>query len=172
MAETGGLAAPRGEPSGLLALAQHPLGDAEAIDADRNTAIDRNLGEHRPDLVGGEPVAQRTAHVGLEFFHLAERGDHAEVEDRALARAERIVAPSLAPAVLGDDALEISVEVVGALERAIDVFFAEHLAPHGQAAVIDVLVHRHSSVLRSRPLSAASRVSVAVWGKATPRIAA
>src|SRR6266849_10107205 len=51
----------------------------------------------------------------------AERCDHAEIEDRALARAQRIVAPGLAPAVLRHNALKIAVEVVGVLERAIDI---------------------------------------------------
>src|SRR5262249_24895000 len=55
--------------------------------------------------------------------------------------AQRVVAPSLSPTILSDDALEIAVEVVGALERAVHVLFAEHLAAHGEPAVIGVLVH-------------------------------
>src|SRR5262249_6209498 len=94
-------------------------GDPEAIDPDREPAIGRDLGEHRADLIGGEPVAQRPAGVGLEFLHLAERCDHAEIEDRALARAERRVAPDLAPAILSEDALEVAVEVVEAIQRAV-----------------------------------------------------
>src|SRR5688500_11676139 len=81
--------------------------------------------------------------MGLEFLHLAERSDHAEVEDRALARRKGVVTPGFAPAVLGDEALKIAVEVVGARERAIDVFVAEHLAAHGEAAIISVLIHFH-----------------------------
>src|ERR1700730_14576522 len=40
----------------LLLLAQYRPGDAEAVDADGDAAIDRNLGEHRADLVGSEPI--------------------------------------------------------------------------------------------------------------------
>src|SRR5258708_27688205 len=114
----------------LLALIQSSLSHAEAVYADRNPAVDRDLGQHRADLMGREPVAQRAANMGLEFLHLPERGDHAEIEDRALPRAQRVVAPGFAPTILGDEALEIAVEVVGALERAIDIVFAEDLAAH------------------------------------------
>src|SRR3954471_14622413 len=158
-------------PSGLLALAQHRLGESEAVHADRDAAIDRDLREHRADLVRRQPVAQRAAHMGLEFLHLAERGYHAEVEDRALARAERVVAPGFAPAILRDDALEVAVEIVRALERAIDIFFAEHLAAHGETAVVHFLVHGQSSVGCPDAGSAASRVSIAGLGNALPPIA-
>ena len=109
--------------------------------------------------------------MGLEFLHFSERSNHAEIENRALARLERIVAPGLAPAILGDDALEIAVEIVGALERAIDIVLAQHLAADGEAAVIGTLIHVHSSGLRSRPAKAASRVSTAGLGKAAWAIA-
>src|SRR5882757_248362 len=116
-------------------------GDPEAVDPDWHTAIGRDLGQHGADLVGGESIAQRPAGVGLELLHLAERRDHAEVENRALARRQRRVAPGLAPAILGDDALEVAVEVVDALHGAIDVSFAQHLAAHDHAAVVGLLVH-------------------------------
>src|SRR5262245_7010536 len=102
--------------SWLLAFGEHRLGQPEAIDADRNAAVDRDLGQPGADLVVSKPTAQRAAHVGLELLHLSQRGDHAEIEDRALARAEPVIAPGLAPTILGDDALEVSIEMVGALE--------------------------------------------------------
>src|SRR6516162_10820435 len=80
----------------LLALIQYRFGHAEAVDADRDPAVDRDLRQHRSDFIGREPVAQRAANMGLEFLHFPERGDHAEIEDRALARAQRVVAPSFA----------------------------------------------------------------------------
>src|SRR6476660_2106574 len=119
-----------GEPSRLLGLTQNCLRQAEAVHPDRDTAIDRDLSEYGADFVRSKAVANRPANVGLEFLHFAERGDHAEIEDRALARGQRVVAPGLSPAILGDDALEIAIEVVGALERAINILFAEHLAAH------------------------------------------
>src|SRR5262249_47589984 len=147
-------------------LTQYRLGHAKAVHADRDPTVDRDLGQHRTDLIGREAVAQRAANVGLEFLHFPERGDHAEIEDGALARAQRVVAPGFTPAILGDEALEIAVEVVGALERAIDIVLAEHLAAHAETAVIGVLIHGYSSGLRARPASAASRVSIAGWGNA------
>src|SRR5262249_51881379 len=142
-------------PSRLLALVQYRFGYAEAVHADRNPAVDRDLGQHCSDLIGREPVAERAANVGLEFLHFSERGDHAEIEDRALARSERVVAPGFTPTILGNDALKIAVEIVGALERAIDIVFAEHLAAHGEAAVIGVLIH--GSFLRFAPTAGKRR---------------
>ena len=67
--------------------------------------------------------------------------DHAEVEDRALARRQRVVAPGFAPAVLRDDALEIAVEVVDVRHRLVDIFVARDLAAHLHAGVVGFLVH-------------------------------
>src|SRR4051794_12409072 len=142
-------------------------GDPEAVDPDWHTAIRGDLGQHGADLVGGQAIAQRPAGMGLELLHLAECRDHTEVEDRALARRQRRVAPGLAPAILGDDALEVAVEVVDALHGAIDIFVAQHLAAHGHAAVVGLLVHGHSP---SSFANAVSTVSTAAFGNATARI--
>src|SRR5262249_14888866 len=131
----------------LLSFAQHRLGQAEAVDSNRNAAVDSNLREHRAYLVRGKTVALRATHVRLKFFHLAESGDHAEVEDGPLAGAERLVTPRFAPAVLGNNALKVAVKIVGALERSVDVVLTQHLAAHGKPAVISILVHGYSSDL-------------------------
>src|SRR5260370_32436007 len=60
----------------LVALAEHGFRDAEAIDTDRDPAIDRDLREHRADLIGGQPIAQRAANVRRKLLHLPERRDH------------------------------------------------------------------------------------------------
>src|SRR6185295_5735128 len=88
------------------------LGVPETIDAARDAAIDRDLDQHGTDLVRCHAVVQGASHMRLELLHAAERSDHADVEDRALARRQRVVAPGFAPAVLRDDALEVAVEVV------------------------------------------------------------
>src|SRR5262245_24723454 len=98
--------------------------------------------------------------MALELLHLAQRRDHAEVEDRALARAQGVVAPGLAPAILGQDALEVAVEVVDVVERAVDIFVAQHLAPLGQPAVVRCLIH---------VVSPWSKCNVASCGAATVR---
>src|SRR6516225_11354290 len=97
----------------LLALIQYRFSYAEAVHADRDPAVDRDLSQHRADFIGREPVAQRAANMDLEFLHFPERGDHAEIENGALARGQRVVAPGFTPAILGDEALEIAVEVIG-----------------------------------------------------------
>jgi hypothetical protein len=84
--------------------------------------------------------------VQLELVHLAERGDHAEIEYAALAARQRLVRPAEAPAVFAHDFLERLVEVVGVLHRAVDVFVAQHFAPHGESGIHQLLVHRFSSV--------------------------
>src|SRR5262245_54417483 len=147
-------------------------GDPEAIDPDRKPAIGGDLREHGADLVRREPVAQRAAGVALELLHLPERRDHAEIEDRALTRGERRIAPDLAPAILGQDALEVAVEVVEAVQRAIHISVTQHLAAHGQALVVSLLVHltplqAHSP---SSFASAASMVSTAALAKVSARI--
>src|SRR5262245_14772748 len=79
--------------------------------------------------------------MALELLHLAQRRDHTEVEDRALARAQGVVAPGLAPAILGQDALKIAVEIVNVVERAVNILVAQHPAPLGQPAVVHCLIH-------------------------------
>src|SRR5262249_50383444 len=107
----------------------------------REPAIGGDLREHSADLVRSEPIAQRPAGVALELLHLAERRDHAEVENRALARAERRIAPDLAPAVLRENALEVAVEVVHALEPRVPLGLTQHLAAHRQAFAVSLFVH-------------------------------
>src|SRR5262249_29832663 len=148
-------------------------GDPEAVDPDWEPAIGGDLREHGADLVGREAVAQRPASVALELLHLAERCDHAEVENRALARAERRVGPDLAPAVLSEDTLEVAVEVVETIERAVHIGVTQHLAAHGQAFVVSLLVHlslplltRYSPSSLASAASIASMVSTAALGKA------
>src|SRR6516164_9408283 len=79
--------------------------------------------------------------MGLEFLHLSERRNHPEIENRALARGQRAVAPGLAPAVLGHDALKIAVEFIDIGKRAVDIILAKHLAAHCESAIVGWLVH-------------------------------
>ena len=67
-------------------LGDDRFGDTEAIHPFRRTAIDSDLGQCGTDFIRGEPVIECAAHVGGELLHFAERPDHAEIEDRTLAR--------------------------------------------------------------------------------------
>src|SRR5262249_45441404 len=116
----------------LLVLGDDRPRDAEAIDADRGAAIDQDLRQRRADLIRGESIVERAAHMGGELLHLAERRDHAEIEDRALARFQRLVAPGLAPAIFGEDALKIAVEVVDVGQRTVDIGVAQNLLTFGK----------------------------------------
>ena len=62
--------------------------------------------------------------MGGEFFHLAERRDHAEIENGTLARLQCFVAPGLAPAVFRQYSLKVAIEIVDVLQRPIDISFA------------------------------------------------
>src|SRR4029079_4913267 len=128
----------------LLPRLDDRLGVAEAIDAARDAAIDRDLDQHCADFVRRHAVVERAADVGLELLHPAKRGNHAEVEDRAFARRQRVVAPGLAPAILRDDTLEVAIEVVDVRHRLVDVFIAGDLAAHLHACVVGFLVHANS----------------------------
>ena len=130
----------------LLVLGDDRPRHAEAIDADRRAAIDQHLRQRGADLVRREPVVERAPHVRSELLHLAERGDHAEVEDGALARFECFIAPGLAPAIFGEDALKVAVEVVDVVERAVHIGFAQNLFALGKADVVAFLVHGVSSL--------------------------
>ena len=90
----------------------------------------------------------------FKFMHPAEAGDHAEIEDAALARLESVVTPDGAPAIGREQFLKMPIEIVGIGDRAINVFIAQYLAAHCHSAVVECLVHgillfvgssRHSS---------------------------
>src|SRR5271166_2188146 len=69
-----------------LALAQNAFCYLKAVGADRNPAIDGDLDEHRAQLIRPQAVDSRAADMVGKLAHLAERGDHTESEDAALAR--------------------------------------------------------------------------------------
>src|SRR5579872_3035837 len=80
--------------SGLLSLPrQNRLGHAVAIDRGRESAINRNLPQDGGQFLVGQAIAQGTAKVRLELVHAAETGDHAEIEQAAVARLEILVGP-------------------------------------------------------------------------------
>src|SRR6185369_5371707 len=85
-------------------------------------------------------VVERAADVQLQLVLLAERAQHAEVEDRArLARQPRPV-PDVVPAVGIEQLDEFLAELVDAGHRLVDVGRAEHLAARLQAIVETLLV--------------------------------
>ena len=62
-------------------------------------------------------------------------GEDAQVVEAALLVAQRGTPPHLAPAVLGDELLELDVEGVGGVEGAVDVLVAEHTPARLEARV-------------------------------------
>src|ERR1700745_2186098 len=126
---------------GFLVLGDDRPRHPEAVDADRRAAIDQDLRERGANLVRRQPVVERAADMGGEFFHLAERGDHAEIENGTFARRKGFVAPGLAPAIFGQQSLKVAIEVVDVLQRTIDISLAQHLAALGKADLIAFLVH-------------------------------
>src|SRR5271165_2550748 len=61
-----------------LALAQNAFCHLKAVGADRNSAIDGDLDEHRAQFIRRKAVDGCAADMIGELAHLAERGDHAE----------------------------------------------------------------------------------------------
>ena len=82
-----------------------------------------------------------TAQVQAELVHAVERADHHEVEQRAVALRQRRPPPPRAPAVLGDEPLEVLREVVRIRERALDVLLAEDLLADPQAGLEQLVAH-------------------------------
>jgi hypothetical protein len=81
----------------------------------------------------------------LELMHPTETGDHAEVQDAALARLQGVVTPYGAPAIRGQQFLELAIEVVGIGDGPVHILVAQHLAAHGHSAVVQCLVHDRTS---------------------------
>src|ERR1700745_1833743 len=140
---------------GFLVLGDDRPRHPEAVDADRRAAIDQDLRQRGADLVRCQPVVERAADMGGEFFHLAERRDHAEIEYRTFARRQGFVAPGLAPAIFGQYPLKVAIEIVDVLQRTIDISVAQHLSAFGKADLITFLVHGVSSLLVSPPTDSA-----------------
>jgi hypothetical protein len=74
-----------------------------------------------------------------------ERADHCEVEQASGFPIELWTAPDGAPAVLGHEFLERSVEIIGRLERVFHELFAEHGFADFKATVERLLIHDVSS---------------------------
>src|ERR1700722_2605099 len=103
-----------------------------------------------------------------ELAHLPDRSDHAECEDAVLATREGLVAPNFAPTIFRRQPLEIAVEVIEVLERAVHICVAQHLTALGETAVVKLLVHDASS-FKVDAVSHAPRTSIST--STLPRVA-
>ena len=99
-----------------------------------------------------QPLPERRPEVGLELLGPVERRQQAEVVEAALPVGERRAAPDPAPAVLGDDLLELVVEAVGRRHGARHVLLAEHTRARLQPDVEQLGIHGSSP--RPRRLAA------------------
>src|SRR4029079_9707296 len=98
---------------GFLGLrGENLLGDPVTVHCRREPAIDRDLPQDGCKFIRREPIAEGPAEMGLEFMHPAKAGDHAEVEDAALARLESIVTPNRAPTIGREQFLKLPIEIV------------------------------------------------------------
>jgi len=121
------------------------LGDAVAIHRGREPAINGDLTQNGGKLLRGKSVAQCATEMRLELVHPAEAGNHAKIEDAALAWLEGVIAPHRTPAVSGEQLLELPVEVVRIGNGTVHVFVPEHLPAHCHSTVVQCLVHRRTS---------------------------
>src|SRR5690606_19202212 len=101
-----------GELAVLAHLLEYLVGVTRGLDGSGHSAVDGDLQNDLLQLIWGEAVANCAAHVQLELGYLAERRDHAEVDEAALARLDAVAGPDRAPAVLGDEFLQLLREFV------------------------------------------------------------
>ena len=109
-----------------------------AVLACRHPAVDGGLQQHFLDLVDGEPVAQRGAHVHRQLLVVAPGDQRGQGHHRAAAAVQARSGPDPAPRVVGDEVLEVAGEVGGARGGPVDVGVAEHLTAYGEPG-LDVL---------------------------------
>src|SRR5579884_1500084 len=142
---------------GVLVL-QDLAGDAEAFERRRHAAIDRRLQQDLLDLFARDAVVERAADVQAHLVRPIEGGQHRQVYEAARLLVEPGPVPDLAPAPFGDELLERLGEGVGILDRAVDIFGAEHRPPHRQALVVKrALGHRVPPSSKSRHYAACAR---------------
>lgn len=81
----------------------------------------------------------------MEFELLAavEGANHGQVDQAAITAGQSLTTPARAPAVLGDQALEVAAEVVvlRLLHRSVDILGANHIATNPQALLEKALAH-------------------------------
>src|SRR6185312_6783762 len=105
-------------------------GHTVAIDGRRESAIYRHLSQNSRQLIGCETVTQGAAEMRLKFMHAAKARDHTKIENAAFARLECVVTPNCAPAIGGEQLLELPIEVIGIGDRPVDILIAQYFAPH------------------------------------------
>src|SRR5262249_8738310 len=138
--------------SGFFGLrSQYLLRYAMTVNSGREPAINGHLPKDSGKLVWRKPIAQSPPEMRLKLVHSPEAGDHSKVENAAIPRLERVVAPHRTPTIGGQQFLKLAVEVIGIRDRAIDIFVPEHPAAHRHPPVVQCLVHRCFLLLWRRP---------------------
>jgi hypothetical protein len=126
---------PRPKPPHLL---QHLVRRLEGVEAGRDAAIDGGVEKHFLDLLDRDAVILGAAHMELHLRRAVERRQHGEVEHAPRLAVEPLAVPGIAPTPFGHHVLERHHEVVGRLQRIVDISGAEHLAPGGKPLVEQV----------------------------------
>src|ERR1700687_4235789 len=115
-------------------LLEDVVGGLERVQSSGNSAVDRRVNEHFLDLVDGHPVVERTAHVQLDLGRAIERGQHRQIDEAPCLAVEPWARPRVSPAPFGRQALKSHREIVGGLQRFVDVVRAENLAAQCESA--------------------------------------
>ena len=106
----------------------HRIGAAEAFGGDRDAGIDGSVQQNFGDLVRGDAVVERAAHMHFELMPARQRRQHADIEHAAGLVAETVAQPSVAPALGLGEFDEMLGERISLLLAGIDIGGAEHLA--------------------------------------------
>src|SRR5579875_473361 len=118
---------------------QYLVGDAECFDTGRHPGVDGNLQERLANFLGRAPITQGPADVELELLSAIQGGENAEVVEASLLPAEPVTAPDCTPAVLGQEPLEVPVEVVDVPNSSLDVIIAQNGATDLEPALVELL---------------------------------
>src|SRR5204863_4152445 len=105
-------------------LVEDPLGDRERRVGGWHAGVHGRMQQYLADLLRRDAVAQRGAHVQLELALGAQRREHGERDEAALAPLQARPRPDVAPGEAGDEVLERRAELGRARLRAIDVLVA------------------------------------------------
>jgi hypothetical protein len=126
-------------------------GQAETVHRRGYAAINADLEQDFANLFTAQAIAQGAANVQLELVGPVERGNHGQVYHAALFERQALAAPDMAPAVFGDQLLQRLGEVVGVLDRAVDVVLAQHLGADLQAFFVLFVAHVQYSGIKQGP---------------------
>src|SRR5262249_34873667 len=113
----------------------------EAVHGCRHANVNRDLQKHFFDLILSQTVGEGAFHVRFDLMRTIERGEHGKIQHAACLAIQARTAPDLAPAILGHEFLQWTVEVICGRKSVIDKIRSQNLAPNGKPFLEHFLIH-------------------------------